>query len=317
MTDEFSTLEDLARELSGRREAFVRALVVRAQHPTSARAGDRALVSDTGEINGFVGGNCVQASVREYSLRALADGEPVLLRVSPGEPSREQQDGAVDVSNPCLSGGAIEIFLEPQLPAPRVVVVGSTPVALAVLRLGAGLGFELAHTDGDAVPTQAGDAALIVASHGTAEEPALEAALHAGIPYVGLVASGKRAAAVLASLDVTDAERSRVHSPAGLPIGARTPAEIALSILAELVAERSGSPALEPGAAGESSVGSAPIEPPRREAPATATDPVCGMSVAAVPATLHADHDGVRIYFCAAGCRTAFLADPERYAVPS
>ena len=294
-----SALSDRAQELTTRREPFVRATVVRAEHPTSAHAGDTALVSQAGDIEGFVGGNCVEASVREYSLRALATGEPLLLRVVPGEPSHVHEQGAVEVSNPCLSGGAVEIFLQPWVPAPRVVVVGSTPIAQALQSLGAGLGLDIELTDGATAAPRPDDAALIVASHGRDEEPALEAALRAGVPYVALVASEKRGAAVLASLNVDDEQRARVFSPAGLPLGADTPAEIALSVLAQLVSERSRSRPAEPSG------------------PATAIDPVCGMTVVAVEATLHADYAGERVYFCSAGCRAAFLADPERYAVAS
>jgi xanthine dehydrogenase accessory factor len=285
----------LAAELASRREPFVRATVVRAQHPTRARAGDVALVRSTGEISGFVGGNCVEASVREYSLRALSTNEPVLLRVVPGEPSRVREEGAVEVANPCLSGGAIEVFLEPEVPAPTVLVVGTTPVAQALAALGGPLGFEVTLSDGASVSPSATDAAVIIASHGKDEEPALERALRAGVPYVALVASEKRGAAVVASLDVDDAERARVFTPAGVEIGAVTPAEIALSILAQLVGERSRTAVQEP-----------PIS--------TAIDPVCGMEVVAVETSLHADIDGTRFYFCSEGCRSAFLADPHRYA---
>ena len=289
-------------ELTGRRESFVRATVVRAQRPTSAQAGDTALVHANGEIDGFVGGNCVEASVRQYALQVLSTHEPLLLRVVPGEPSHIHEEGAVQVSNPCLSGGAIEIFLEPQLPAPRVLVVGATPLALALASLGVGVGLEVELTDGISAEPRADDAALIVASHGKEEEPALEAALRVGVPYVALVASEKRGAAVLASLDVDDEQRSRVHSPAGLELGARTPGEIALSILAQLISER------------------APIrtaETVAEPAIAIAIDPVCGMSVSAVEATLHVEHNGVVVYFCSASCRASFLATPERYAVAS
>jgi len=292
----------LARELTERREPFVRATVVRAQHPTSAHAGDTAVVHVDGVIDGFVGGNCVEASVREYSLRAIATGEPILLRVVPGEPSHVHQEGAIEVSNPCLSGGAVEIFLDPQIPPLRVIVVGSTPVAQALAALGAGIGMNVELADGETAAPAAEDAAFIVASHGKGEEPALEAAVLAGVPYIALVASETRGAAVVASLNIGDDERERIHCPAGLRIGARTPSEIALSILAELVSERA-----KTGVARVAAVAPSP----------TAIDPVCGMSVAAVDASLHVEHDGVTIYFCSGGCRKAFLAAPEQYAVAS
>ncbi len=294
-------MERRAQELAGRREAFVRATVVRAQRPTSAHAGDTALLHSDGRLDGFIGGACVEASVREYGLRALFSREPLLLRVVAGEPSHSTEDGAVEVSNPCLSGGAVEIFLEPSVPSPRVLVVGSTPVAQALAALGAGLGLEVELTDGTGVEPGPDHAALIVASHGHEEEPALEAALRAGVPYVALVASRVRGAAIIASLNVDEDQRSRVFSPAGLDLGGKTPAEVALSILAQLVAERarlrvSGATA---------SVASVPAS--------TAVDPVCGMSVAAVDATAHLAYDDATIYFCSTGCRAAFLADPERY----
>lgn len=298
-----------ATDLASRREPFVLATVVRAQHPTSAHAGDTALVLPSGEIQGFVGGNCVESSVREYSQQVLASEEPLLLRVVPGEPSRSAGEGAVEVSNPCLSGGAIEIFLQPRIPAPRVVVVGTTPVAQALETLGAGVGLAVELTDGEAAAPRADDAALIVASHGKAEEVALEAALRAGVPYVALVASGTRGAAVLESLEVDQAQRARVFTPAGLQLGARTPGEIALSILAQLIQERARSR--------HTALLAVPAPAAETEAvtPATAVDPVCGMTVAAAESSLQLEHHGVTEYFCSPGCRAAFRKDPERYAL--
>ncbi|MHA7221968.1 XdhC family protein [Arthrobacter sp. RHLT1-20] len=295
-----------ANELASRREPFVHATVVRAQRPTSAHAGDTALVLPTGEIQGFVGGNCVEASVREYSLQVLASGEPLLLRVIPGEPSRGTEEGAAEVSNPCLSGGAIEIFLQPRIPAPRVLVVGTTPVAQALETLGSGVGLAVELTDGESASPRADDAALIVASHGKAEEVALEAALRAGVPYVALVASATRGAAVLDSLEIDAEQRSRVFTPAGLQLGARTPGEVALSILAQLIQERARTRHGAPPAA--------PVAP-AEAAPGTAIDPVCGMSVAAAESSLHVVHNGVTVYFCSPGCRAAFRKDPEHYAL--
>jgi xanthine dehydrogenase accessory factor len=281
------------------RVPFVQATVVRAQRPTSAHAGDTALVRADGVIDGFVGGQCAEASVREYGLRVLTAGEPLLLRIVPdGVGVEADEEGAVTVANPCLSGGSVEIFLEPRVPAPLVVVVGETPIAEALVELGRPLGFAVERGSADDVALD-GAEALVVASHGRGEEPALAAALRSGVPYVGLIASRLRGAAVLASLDLSEEMTGRVHTPAGLDIGARTAAEIALSVLAEIVAERRSHPGAEEPVAVER---------------ATAVDPVCGMTVAAVDATLHADVEGVRTWFCGEGCRRAFLADPAAYA---
>ncbi|WP_308466071.1 XdhC family protein [Rathayibacter soli] len=301
-----------AQELTDRREPFVRATVVRAERPTSAHAGDTAVVLTDGTIEGFVGGNCVSASVREYSLKALASNEPVLLRVAPGAPSNVREEGAVSVSNPCVSGGSIEIFLEPRVPAPRVLIVGNTPIAQSLVVLGADLGMTMEQVTDATVAPDAGDAALIVASHGWEEEPALEAALRADVPYIALVASRARGADVLASLGVDEEQRARVHSPAGLDLGAHTAPEIALSILAQLIAERAASAknATEQDATAQQAAAqkaTVTVE--------TAIDPVCGMSVVVAESSLHTEFDGRTVYFCSSGCRAAFLADTERYAL--
>jgi xanthine dehydrogenase accessory factor len=294
---------DLARrvdELLAAREPFVHATVVRAAAPTSVRPGDAAVVLADGTIHGFVGGVCAQSSVRLHAVRALETGETILLRLVPGrvggtdsEDDPLAQDGVVLVNNPCLSGGALEIFLEPQLPAPRVAVLGDTPVAAALADLGPRVGLAL-----DAGSPGAGDLALVVASHGRDEEAALEQALRDGVPYVGLVASRRRGAAVLAALDVDDALRERVRTPAGLDIGAYTAEEIALSILAEIVGVRRQRVALPEPA------------PP----PVTAVDPICGMEILVTDATPRLERDGASVYFCCEGCRSTFAADPVRHA---
>jgi xanthine dehydrogenase accessory factor len=293
------SVTDVAAELTRTREPFVQATVVRAQKPTSAHAGDTALVRADGSIDGFVGGTCAEASVREYGLMTLSTNQPLLLRIVPGEVAGPSEEGAVTVANPCLSGGSVEIFLEPRVPAPRMLVVGDSPIAEALVDLGRPLGFDVQLVAGEHARPAPGDAALVVASHGRGEEPALTAALRLGVPYVGLIASRIRGAGVLAALDVTDEQRSRVHSPAGLNIGGRTAAEIALSVLAEMVAERRAAERHVPAV------------------PSSGVDPVCGMTVAAVDSSPHATVDGTTTWFCCEGCRTAFLADPARYAAAS
>lgn len=276
-------LLERAEQLSRARVPYVRATVVRALHPTSAHAGDTALVHVDGTVEGFVGGTCAEAALREHSLAVLVTGDPLLLRITPGPPETSTEEGVVTVANPCVSGGTLELLLEPRRPPARMVVVGDTPVARALLALGVPLGLDV----GGAYE---GAAAVVVASHGRGEEPALEAALRAGVPYVGLVASRTRAAAVLGALDVSDADR--VHSPAGLALGCRTAPEIALSVLAELV----GCGVLH---------AAAPLEPP---VAVTAVDPVCGMTVTVTGDTPTATVDGVQHWFCCPHCRATSLS---------
>jgi len=285
-----------AQELAEQSAPFVTATVVRVQRPTSAKPGNTALVLADGTIEGFVGGDCAEQSVREYALRALESGESLLLRILPfgeetgtGPEGREvaSEEGAVTVENPCLSGGAIEVFLEPVVPAPRVLVEGDMPISHALLRLGGELGLEMVAVVGGKFEPRPGDLALVVAGHGREELPALRAGLEGGLPYVGLVASRRRGQGVLGELrgdGVAPDLLERIDTPAGLDIGARTPEEIALSILARIVAVRR-----------------AP-----RDAPATAIDPVCGMTVTVVPGTLSLEHEGETFYFCREGCKDAF-----------
>lgn len=235
---------ELARrceDLIAARAAFVVATVVRAQRPTSVLPGDAALVAPDGAIEGFVGGLCAEDSVRLHALRVMETGEPLLLRILPSadeDGDASAAEGAVTVHNPCLSGGALEVFLEPQLPAPVVLVLGETPIAAAIADLGERLGYEVVRGGGGGGRQEPApdDAAVVVASHGRDEERVLAAALHAGVPYVGVVASDVRGASLRAALDVPDELRSKLRTPAGLPIAARTPGEIAVAILAEIVA---------------------------------------------------------------------------------
>jgi xanthine dehydrogenase accessory factor len=310
------TLSARARELTESGAAFVTATVVRVEHPTSVEPGNVALVHEDGSMEGFVGGVCAQNSVRLYSLKAIERGEPLLLRILPdapdpataaavksganADPGHEvaHDQGSVTVQNPCLSGGAIEVFLEPFLPPPRMIVAGDTPIAAALLRLGPELGLDAVPGRGDdsgsPVPT-AEDLALVVAAHGRDERAILRAALEAGVPYVGLVASHKRGGAVLDALrddGIDETLLKRIDTPAGLDIGARTPAEIALSILASIVEVRRQSSTTP------RSWAAAP--------PATAVDPICGMSVLIDPDALSIQRNGETYYFCGEHCRQAF-----------
>ncbi len=310
-----ATVATRQRELEEQHQSFVRATVVRTQRPTSARAGDVAVVDARGTMTGFVGGTCVEASVREFSLHALETGEPLLLQVRPGDVGRTEHEGTVEVHNPCLSGGSIDVFLEPVVPAAHVVVVGDAPVAQSLARIGAELGFDMELVDGESWEPREGDAAVIVASHGKGEEQALARALEAGIHYIGLVASEKRGSAVVASLNVDDALRHHVHTPAGLRLGGKTPAEIALGVLAELVQVRASTGAHDVHMPHSHETSETSTSAPSAMTARTAIDPVCGMTVVAADPTPHAEHDGVTVWFCADACRASYLKDPARYAV--
>jgi xanthine dehydrogenase accessory factor len=284
-------------ELTAARVPFVHATVVRAQKPSSAKPGDDAVILADGTIEGFVGGHCAAGSVRSAALGALVDGEALLLRVLPeGEEGFPDSPNARVVMNPCLSGGALEIFLEPLLPAPLLIVEGDTPITNALLAMAGPLGFV-----GERVPPgqlMEGATAVVVASHGSDEPEVLRAALDGGVPFIGLVASRRRGAAVLDEMGLTDQERARVRTPVGLDIGARTAEEIALSIMADVVrAVRVD---------GIRAVSARPAVEALK-----VVDPICGMTVVVDSDTPHVhDADGEH-WFCGTGCRDRYLADHE------
>ncbi|MBC6459746.1 XdhC family protein [Actinomadura sp. HBU206391] len=296
------------------RTPFVLATVVRAERPTSARTGDRALVLPDGTLEGFVGGTCAASTVRTQALRLLESGESTLLRITP-EPEEQNAEGMLSVTNPCLSGGTLDIFLEAVIPPTLIQVFGDGPVARALVDVGAATGYDVRPAESPATPITPDAAAVVIASHGRDEDDVLNAALRAEVPYIGLIASPRRGAAVIERIE----GGRRVRTPAGLDIGARTAPEIALSVIAEIVSVRprpvarpatptvgqAGS-AGQAGAAGQA--GPAPVVAAQR-----AIDPVCGMEIVVTTATAQLEHAGRVWSFCGPGCVHAFIDDPDRH----
>jgi xanthine dehydrogenase accessory factor len=204
--------------------------------------------------------------------------------------------GAQLTINPCLSGGALEIFLQPHLPSAVVEVVGDTPVADAVALFAEGVGFAVGRSLPGRPPE--GAMAVIVCSHGDDEPESIRAALDAGVGYIGLVASRTRGESVLEAMDLDAAELARVHTPVGLDIGAKTAAEIGLSVVADIVRAMRVN-ALAGGAAARDE------STPK---PKTALDPVCGMTVIVLPDTPYLSVGGVDTWFCSPGCRDRYAA---------
>ena len=295
MGDPMSKFAERVADLTRSRTPFVMARVVLAEKPTSAKPGDEAVILADGTIEGFVGGSCAESTVRSESLTLLQGGKSMLLRIAP-HPEIDQS-GKKTVHNACLSGGTLEIFLESVMPAPLVTVFGDSPIGSALIKLGNASGFAIQEWQQD---INLADAfAVVVASHGRDDEAMmLEAAIRAGVRYVGLIASRKRGAGVIQMLDLNDDQKASIFSPAGLDIGARTPESIAISILAEMVQARADQSTEE------------------KVAPVceSAIDPVCNMTVLMVPESIHADFDGETVWFCASGCLKAYSANPTAFA---
>ena len=281
-----------AARLADAGEPFALATVVDVRRPASARRGDRGLVTADGALLGWVGGACSEPIVVREALRALAEGTPRVVRIGPPGTRAGPGDDVVCAESHCASEGIIEVLVEPVTPAPLLAIVGNSPAARTLRELARVIGWRVAEA------AQVGADAVVVATMGTRDEEALAEALALSAEYVALVASARRAAVVLAALrerGVPAAELARVRSPAGLDLGPCTQEEIAVAVLAELVAWRHA-------------------RAPRAAFPVEAVDPVCGMTVAIEGAAARAEHSSATYYFCSSHCRAAFFEDPARYA---
>lgn len=291
---------ELARECRLRGEPCVLATVVWRRAPSSGKEGAKALIGRDGIVRGWLGGACAEPAVVREALLALDDGAPRLMFLGPAdELEARRRDGMVSVPIACQSEGALEVYLEPMFPSPHLVAVGRSPAAQALAGIAAALGWRpTAVDDADLAAAGAGPGSyVVVATQGHYDEEALEQALASGAAYVGLVASRRRAEAVLGYLrqrGVPETDLARVHAPAGLDLGRIPPEEIAVAIAGEIVRLRAEG-ALRPAAA-------AP------EAPATAVDPVCGMTVTVATSRHLLERDGEMVHFCCAGCLVAFEA---------
>jgi xanthine dehydrogenase accessory factor len=282
-----------AARLAAEGEAFALATVVSVRRPASARVGDRGLVTGDGVLHGWVGGACSEPIVVRQALLALADGRPRLVRVCPPGEEARVPAGVVVAHSHCASEGVVDVLVEPELPAPLLSVVGESPAGATLVALAETIGWRVALE-----PVETADA-VVVATMGHCDEDALERALDAGTGYVALVASSKRAATVLGAMrerGIPEESLTRVRSPAGLDLGPSSQEEIAVAILAELVAWRHT----------RVDVTAALVE---------AVDPVCGMTVAVSETTPSSVHDGTTYFFCGQGCRARFESDPARYLI--
>ena len=298
----------LAAELRARGEPFALATVVRCERPTSAKPGAKALIRPDGRVAGWVGGACAEPVVAREALAALRDGQPrLVVLVGDGGRDPARTEGIVHFPMTCHSGGTLEIYVEPFLPKALLVLVGHGPVIETLATLGETAGHAVSVLTGDATAALRGlslgsTSSVVVATHGDDDEQALTRVLATPAGYVSLVASRKRASAIVETLrqrGVPAEQLARLKAPAGLDIGAVTPEEIAVSILAEIIQARHHRPA-EPAMLAT--------------ALAEAKDPICGMTVEVATARHQSDWAGRSVYFCCRHCKETFDAEPARYA---
>lgn len=281
----------------------VLATVVRCEAPTSARPGDKAIVTADGRLRGWIGGSCSEPVVRREALRALDEGTARLVHIVGSEEVKEtRKAGELTLATTCPSGGSLDIFIEPQLPKPLLIVFGDSPAASTLVRLAELTGFRtrlVGQAEVPAFESPEGEGHVVVATMGHFDEEALEAALSHPHLEVSLIASTRRASAVRSELlrrGLGEDAVARIKTPAGKARGG-TQEEIALLVLAEVVGgrrKRTVKPA-------------APLA-------MFATDPVCGMTVDVATAAHTFDYEGRTLYFCSAGCRAAFAAEPSAFS---
>ena len=279
-------------ELRAREEPFVLATVVAYKSPQSAKPGSHAIIKSDGTISGWVGGGCVQPIVLREAQQALRSGQPKLISISPDPAHADDWQGVESYRMTCEGGGSLEIYLEPVVPKPELLVVGDSPVAQAVSQLGEMLDFKVI-TD----PNQIKESSyVVVATMGNGDEEGLLSVLGSKPRYLGLVASEKKSKALFdyaREKGHTDEQINSVKCPAGLALGGETMQEIALSVMAEVIQLHRASPT-----------------PPARSKPlpvaTEAIDPICGMSVVTTNAKYTSEFEGRTIYFCCLRCKETF-----------
>jgi xanthine dehydrogenase accessory factor len=313
-------------ELVAKGETFATATVVRCQAPTSGKPGDKAIVHPDGTLWGWIGGGCAQPVVIKEALKCLADGRPRLVRITPSTPDNAAEEGVVDYSMTCHSGGALDIYIEPVLPKPHIVILGRSPVAQTLARLSRTIGYSVSVLAEEFSGEDFGDAAvaartnfslegvkltpqtyLVVSTQGQGDEEALEQALESEAGYVAFVASRTKAGKVLDFLrakGMQPEKLNRLRAPAGLNIAAATPEEIAVSVLAEIVQVRGA----------RTKPQQAKAAPSLPVISTEAKDPICGMTVDISKAKYKSEFQNKAFYFCCAGCKRAFDKEPRRYA---
>jgi xanthine dehydrogenase accessory factor len=312
-----------AHELMAQGVPFALATVVRRERPTSGQPGDKAIITRTGEFVGWIGGSCAQPTVFQEAEKALADGEPRLVVLTPNLDA-EVREGIELYRMTCYSGGTMEIYIEPYLPEPQLLICGASPAAEALVKIGKAVGLQVFLIDPSATADNFPDADLIlpqimagkfsdiqeryavVATMGNWDEEAIKDVLALSPAYLGLIASKKRFQEIVSRLSGEGVSREQlalVTCPAGLEISARTLPEVALSIMAEIVSLRRSHAEKEAVTSGPAQV----------VPPAMAEDPVCHMRVDPQTARHRVDFEGLTYYFCNASCKTSFEKDPGRY----
>ena len=329
----FSEFLSEVQQLLQAKEPFAMAMVINREHPSSGKPGDKAVIKPDGQVIGWIGGGCTRGIVVKEALEAIKTNKPRVVRIQP-EGSLESKSGVVDYKMTCHSGGTVELYVEPVLPNPHIVILGKSHVAMAIGKIAPSMGYTVTvmapnaektafpvvdklHTGPMDLGLLQANSFIVVCTQGENDEDALEFALNSGVNYVSFVASRRKANAVFTHLrerGITFDQLKKIKTPAGLDINAKLPEEVAISILAEIIQNirsEDFTASAKPDATSQIKV----------EESDTNTDsvkglyinPVCGIPVDKATAKHVLDYKGQSVYFCCDGCKVSFEKEPEKY----
>ncbi len=315
-----------AQDLRKNNEPFAIAMVVRREAPSSGKTGDKAIINKFGEITGWIGGGCVKSIIIKEAEDAMKSGKPRLVKIG-NSLEASTQEGVFEYKMTCHSEGTVEVYIEPELPAPHLVVMGNSAIARALVKIGKAAGYRVTAVAPDVKPgsfekvdeliTQlnlqqvktSSASFIIVATQGEQDETALLQALSKPSSYIGFVASKKKKTQVMDYLYQSGQDKKKlesIHSPAGMDINAKTPEQVAISILAEIIQIQTSS---------SSANGFTEYDGNREEAGKQKfyINPVCGVPIDIQNPKHIIDYKGELVYFCCDGCKIKFEADPKKY----
>ena len=321
------TFFDNISKLKEKNDPFAIAIVVRREAPSSGKVGDKAIINKFGEILGWVGGGCVKGIIIKEAEDAMKSGKARLVKIGNSIVS-SKQEGVMEYKMTCQSEGTVEVFVEPVLPVPHLVIIGKSAIAKALVKLAGAVGYRITGVAQDAnlqtfekvdeLVTQISLANvrttpatfIVVATQGEQDEKALVEALKKESAYVGFVASRKKMASItnyLADAGFDKTAIDLIKSPAGIDINAKSPDEVAISILAELIQVQNSLPVMVSFEKYDESKAETGISPKYY------INPVCGVPVDMNNPKHIIEYNGEKVYFCCDGCKVKFEQDPEKY----
>jgi len=318
----FNEFLDKSNELYQGSEPFAIAFIVNRQVPSSGKPGDKAVIEKNGKITGWIGGGCTRGIVLKEALLSINDGKPRLVRISP-DGQKMESSNVVSYNMTCHSGGAVEIYIEPVLPKPHLLIMGKSHVAMALNKIGKAMDYRVSIVSkgADKLMFPAADyivegdlekkhilpnTCIVVCTQGENDELALEQAVKSGVDYVAFVSSRKKANAIFRILKqrgVSFDDLKKIKTPAGLDINAKLPEEVAISILGEIIQHM------------RSEENEQKVESINHGLTGVYINPVCGIPVEKNTAKHIINYKGEDYFFCCDGCKVKFEAEPEKYAV--